>query len=219
MNEVPYMSRAPSPPPQTDAHRAAGQFFGLSDDPAHNRRILRGFLISAGGVWLIIPLLWWLNTGEPFGSLGLGLTVFLSVYCLLVALGIYVKDKPDFWTSVPVRRDWLDMVGAWWAVVCVFGPLFGWIFTAFPTLTLENWTWLYGGRAVLAAALPVLFGLPLLRYARGKATLVMLAILVGVTGLAIASAWNILGDLAGGPVVYESGVFLPYTRVWLSGGG
>ena len=102
-----------------------------------------------------------------------------------------------------LRGNWADRVGAFWLVACVFGPFLGWIITSTIPLTITSWRWLYGLRVFLAAGLPLITALPLVRYLRGKATLVALPILVGVTLLAVWSAVNFARDLWQGPILRQ----------------
>src|SRR5262249_20806153 len=86
-------------------------------------------------------------------------------------------------------------IGAFWVVACAFGPFFGYVVTSpvFP-LTEKNWRWLYGIRIFLAVVVPFVTALPLLRYARGKAALMALPLLVAITALPIWSCWWTMRD-------------------------
>jgi hypothetical protein len=94
-------------------------------------------------------------------------------------------------------------VGAFWLVSCAFGPFFGWVLTSIAPLTATSWRWVYGLRFFLAAGLPIITALPILRYVRGKAARVALPLLLGVTMLAIWSVVNVGRDLLNGPVVQQ----------------
>jgi hypothetical protein len=204
---------SPEPPdrqPPSVAEQMAQTFFGAGSDPASIRRAIRRWLIAAGYAAVLTPLIFWLRFGEV-GALGWGLTVFLTVYCLLTAVGLYYLRRPEYHTPVAVRGDWRDRVGAFWLVSCAFGPFLGWVLTSATPLTVENWRWLYAGRAFFSVILPLITALPLLRYVRGKGTLVMLALLIGVTALPIWSCWDICRDLVSSPVTAERTAHLPYT--------
>jgi hypothetical protein len=190
----------PQPPdPNSVAERMGRAFFGATSDPASIRRAVRGWLMGAATALVVAPLIFYLRFGYV-PDLGWGLTAFLTVYCLLSAVGVYYLRRPAYHTPVALRGGLADRVGAFWLVACAFGPLLGWFLTnAFP-LTPDNWRWLYAARVFLSIALPVLTALPLLRYVRGKGALIMLAILLGVTALPIWSAWSTCQDLAEGPV-------------------
>ena len=194
------------PPDQSDpdpaaspAERAARRFFGAGDSPQSLRRAIRGWLGGALAAAVLVPLLFYLAFGAlaPFAW---GVTVFLAGFCLLAALGLYFLRRPAYHTPVPLRGDWLDRVGAFWLLACVFGPLAGWLLTELPRLTLDNWRGLYAGRVALSMGLPLLTALPLLRYARGRGAPVMLALLGGVTLLPVLSGWAVAQDLWAGPV-------------------
>jgi hypothetical protein len=184
---------------QHPAEKIARTFFRAGSTPRERARAIRGWLISAACAAVGVPLLFYLRLGTVPG-LGWGLTVFLVALCLLTAVGLYFLRRPDYHTPVPLRGDWADRVGAFWLLACAFGPLLGWVLTAVPTFTVDNWRWFYAGRVALSMGLPVLTALPLLRYVRGRGALIMLALLVGVTLLPILSAWNVAWDLWAGPV-------------------
>ena len=143
------------------------------------------------------PLLFYLK----FGSLNwfsLSFTIFLVVLCLLFALGFHFQDKPEYHTNVPMEGSIADRIGAFWLVACAFGPFFGWIITAFsPSET--SWKWQYLARAFLAVSLPVITAIPNIPYARGKAALIGIPLLLMITTLPILSCLWVLGDLHDGP--------------------
>ena len=87
-------------------------------------------------------------------------------------------------------------------MACAFGPLLGWVMTAtvFP-LTAGSWRWQYLARVFFAVVLPVITAVPLVRYARGKAALIAVPLLVGITALPLLSCWWVLGDLHDGATV------------------
>ena len=91
-----------------------------------------------------------------------------------------------------------DRIGAFWLVACAFGPFFGWIITEFPP-TAASWRWQYLARAFLAVVLPVVTAIPNVPYARGKAALIAVPLLLVITGLPILSCLWVLGDLHDGP--------------------
>jgi hypothetical protein len=188
--------------PQKTADEVAQNFFGAGQDKASNRAAVRQWLLAAVVCAVLIPSLFYLRFGEVSG-LGWGTTVFFVFFCILAAIGLYFRTRPEFHTSVRLRGDWLDRVSALWLVCCVFGPLFGWMLTSILPLTPATWRGLYGLRVFLAAGLPLLTALPLLRYVRGKAALITLPILVVVTLLPILSVVNVGRDLRDGPVVRQ----------------
>jgi len=189
-----------TPPPKETADQVAKSFFGVDSDEASNKAAIRQLLLGAVACSVLIPLLFYLRFGEV-GGLGWGTTVFFVFYCLLAAIGLYFRSRPEYHTPVKMRGDWLDHIGAFWLVACVFGPLFGWMVTSALPLTVASWRGLYGLRVFLAIGLPLLTALPLTRYLRGKATLIALPILVVVTMLPIWSAVNVSRDLWDGQVV------------------
>ena len=89
-------------------------------------------------------------------------------------------------------------IGAFWLVACAFGPFFGWIVTAVG-LTEGTWKWQYLARAFLAVILPVITAVPLVGYARGKAALIAVPLLLVITALPISSCIWVLADLHDGP--------------------
>lgn len=187
------------PNPKTTAESMARRFFGAGSDPASIRLAVRRWLAAAVCALVLIPAIFWMRFGE-FGPVGLGLTVFLVAYCLLSAVGLYYLRKPSFHSPVALKNDWLDRVGAVWLVCCALGPFLSWILVNALSLDALNWRWLYGGRFLLSAVLPILTALTLLRYVRGKGKFVMLAILIVITALPVWSAWSTTLDLWNGPV-------------------
>ena len=191
-------TRTPEMTPQETADLVAESFFGVTDE-ASRRRVIRQCLVAAPLYAVGIPALFYIRFGEV-GPLGWGTTVFFVVYCLLVAVGLYFRPRTEYHTPVRARGDWLDRVGAFWLLGCVFGPLFGWVFTtgAIP-ITQSSWRWLYALRVLFAAVVPAALALPLTRYVRGKSALVSLPLLVLVTLLPISSAMYVSLDLWEGP--------------------
>ena len=187
------------PPGSSVAEKMARQFFGVTSDPGSLRRAVRSWLIAALCSMVFVPGLFWLRYGEV-GPLGLGLTAFAAVYCLLSAVGLYFLRKPQYHTPVALKNDWLDRLGAFWLISCGLGPFLGWMLANGLPLTPVSWRWVYAGRFVLSALLPILTSLALLRYVRGKGAPVMLAILLMVTALPVWSAWSTGLDLWSGPV-------------------
>ncbi len=196
------MSKPPTPPqepPQETANRVARAFFGVGDDETSQTQAIHQMLVGAALAIVLIPGLFYLGFGEV-GPLGWGMTVFVAAYCLLAAVGLYFRNRPEYQTPVPLRGDWLDRVGAFWLVSCAFGPLLGWFITAVLPVTIMTWRWLYAARLFFAAGLPILTALPLTRYVRGKGAWIALLILMGVTLLAALSAVNVSRDLWAGPL-------------------
>lgn len=175
---------------------------GTKNDPAENRMLARSYLIAAASAAVYIPVLFYLWFGE-INVFALSFTGFLVVLCLLVALGYWIQNVPEYQTPVQAKGGVLDYVGAFWLVACAFGPFFGWVLMAFP-LTEGDWVWLYAVRAGLCIGLPVLTALPLFRYVRGKYWYVMVLLLFGVTTLAAWSGLNTLLDLREGPLVRQT---------------
>ena len=147
------------------AEAVARGFFKTELDPASLKRSVRRWLL--GIVWcaILVPTIFLLRFGEV-GPVGLGLTIFFCVYCLLSATGLYFLVRPEYHTPVVFKNDWIDRIGAFWLVACAFGPFIGWALAAAFTLTTDNWGWVYWGRLGFCISLPLLTGLPLLRYVR-----------------------------------------------------
>ena len=118
-------------PPGTPAARArendvetARTYFGSENNPEANRRSARAFLIGAAQAAVIIPILFYLQFGV-IDSFALSFTGFVVMLCLLVALGYYVPDKPEYQTTAARKSGPLGYVGAFWLAACAFGPFFG----------------------------------------------------------------------------------------------
>lgn len=186
-------------PPDESAQRERilAQYFKVSSLKADNRQLVKRFLI--GSVWaaVLVPLLFYLKFGSV-GWFAAGFTVFLVVLCWLFALGLFVQTKTEYHTQVPTERSLADRIGAFWLVACAFGPLFGWLVTVIPP-TEASWKWQYLSRAFLAVILPVITAVPLVPYARGKAALIAIPLLLFVTALPIVTCLWVLADLNDGP--------------------
>jgi hypothetical protein len=192
----------PKGAPQETADAMAQVFAGVTDDVSRRRAILE-WLGAVPKITALIPMAFYLRFGA-IGPLGWGLAVFFDVYCLLWAVGLYFGPLAEYHSQVRPRRDWVDRIGAFWLVGCAFGPLFGWFVTeAFP-ITPGSWHWLYGLRAFLAAGIPLVLALPLLRYVRGKSSLVAAPLLVIITLLPVSTAVPVIQDLCEGPSVRKA---------------
>jgi len=167
------------------------------------RRVILEWLGATPKITALIPMAFYLEFGA-IGRLGWGCAVFLDVYCLLWAIGLYFLPRTEYYSPVQLRRDWVDRVGAFWLVGCAFGPLLGWLVTETFPITPDSWHWLYGLRALLAAGVPLVLALPLLRYVRGKSSLVALPLLVVITLLPVSTAIPVIQDLLEGPCVRQA---------------
>ena len=177
---------------------------GPKNDPEANRRLVRTYLVAAAHAVVFIPALFYLRFGEV-NAFALSFTGFVVVLCLLVALGYYVTDKPEYHTTAAPKGGLLDRVGAFWLLACAFGPFFGWVVTTTEIpLTEGNWRWRYVVRVALSVGLPILTALPLLVYVRGRYWYVAMLLLFGVTALPVWSAVNTMLDLRDGPVVQRA---------------
>jgi hypothetical protein len=182
------------------AKQIASSFAEAGADQRPLSRDIRSWLFGIVWAVVLIPLIFFLRFGEV-GPLGWGLTVFVVVLSLLVVVGLIFLRRPEYHTPVAERGGLTDRIGAFWLVACAFGPLIGWILTSAAPLTLESWRWVYGGRAALSVALPILTALPLVRYVKGRGAPVMIAILLGVTALPVWSSWSVAQDFWAGPVL------------------
>jgi hypothetical protein len=197
---------------------ALKRYFGLNERRTA-RGLARKFLLGAAWAAVLAPLLFYLQAGEV-SAFGWGFTVFLVALCLLVALGFYFADKPAYHTEVEYKNDGLDKIGGLWLMACAMGPFFGWLAANLFTLTETNWRRAYLARAFLSVGLPVVTGLPLLRYARGKAAPLVVALLLAVTALPALSCYWTLRDLRAGTITQTipykgrnaAVTSLPYTK-------
>jgi hypothetical protein len=168
----------------------------LKDDDSH---LIGRYLFAALAAAVGMPSLFYLRFGEV-SWFAIGFTVFLVMLCLLVALGLFFQNRSAFHTDVPAANNFADRIGAFWLVACAFGPFFGWLITTFP-LSASSWRGQYLARVFFAVVLPVITAVPLGRYARGKAALIALPLLIGITALPTLSCWWVLGDLHDGALV------------------
>ena len=189
----------PQSSPKDIADQVARRYFGVEADPVSRLRAAGQMLVSAFYATVLTPALFFLRFGEV-GVLGWSTTVFFVLYCVLAAIGLYFGPRTQYHTRVPVRHNWLDKIGAFWLIACVFGPFFGWVVTAIIPITLDSWRVAYGLRVGLAIGLPLITALPLTRYARGKAALLALPLLIGLTSLAMWTAIDVGRDLLTGPI-------------------
>ena len=177
--------------------RILANYFKVSSIKGDNRELVKRFLLGALWSALLTPLLFYLKFGT-LNWFSIAFTVFLVVLCLLFALGFFFQTKKEFHTHRPMEGSIADRIGAFWLVACAFGPFFGWIVTAFPA-SETTWKWQYLARAFLAVILPVITAIPNVPYARGKAALIAIPLLVVITALPILSCAWILADLHQGP--------------------
>jgi hypothetical protein len=196
------------------AHTIARKFFGASGNAMQDRRLIQRYLIGAPVSLILIPLLFSIVTGQV-GPLGWGLSIFLGTYCILAAAGLFFLHRPEYHSPVIMRGDWVDRIGAFWLMACVFGPFLSWVLLNAVLVTLENWRWLYGTQVLLSIILPVITAVPMLRYVKGRGAPIMLLILFGVTSLPVFSALPALRDLTAGGVGEGGDFYLPYTEQWL----
>jgi MFS family permease len=167
----------------------------LKDDNSH---LVRRYLLAAVEAAIVTPLLFYLKFGRV-SWFAIGFTIFLIVLCLLVALGLFFQNRSAFHTEVAPANRIGDRIGGFWLLACAFGPLLGWFIssTVFP-VTIGSWRWLYFARVFCGIVLPVITAVPLVRYARGKAALVAIPLLLGITTLPMLSCWWVIGDLQDG---------------------
>jgi hypothetical protein len=202
------------PDPEEVSANIAEKFFGVTDE-ASRRVVIRRSLTSILWVTALVPLAFYLRF-RTIGPLGWGTTVFLDMYCLLTAVGLYFQPRREFHSPVRLTGNWLDLVGAFWLVACVFGPFLGWIFTtgSIP-ITVNSWRWLYGLRVFFAAGLPIITALPLTRYIRGKSTWVALPLLMIVTLIPVSTAMRVSQDLWEGPTTLAGTAYLKHMQQML----
>jgi hypothetical protein len=211
----------PKETPRETADAMARVFAGVTDDVSRRRAILE-WLGATPKITALIPMAFYLEFGA-IGPLGWGCAVFFDVYCLLWAIVLYFRTRTEYHSPVRLRGDWADRVGAFWLVGCAFGPLFGWLATETFPITTSSWHWLYGLRAFLAAGIPLVLALPLLRYVRGKSSLVAAPLLVVITLLPVSTAMPVIQDLWEGPsmrqapLTSESEIYLKRTGRSLGG--
>lgn len=179
--------------------RILARYFNVTSIRGDNRQLVKRFLLGAGWSAIITPALFYLRFGT-INWFSISFTIFLVVLNLLFALGFYFQNRTEFHTRVPMEGSLADRIGAFWLVACAFGPFFGWIITAFSP-TLSSWKWQYLARAFLAVVVPVITAVPLVPYARGKAALIAIPLLLFITALPISSCLWVLADLHDGPQI------------------
>lgn len=189
----------PSPDERPDSEQVVARYFKVDSLNDDNSRLVRRYLFAAVEAAIAIPLLFYWQFGQV-SWFAIGFTLFLAVLCLLIAVGLFFQTRASFHTRVPAANKIGDRIGAFWLVACAFGPFFGWLITAVPP-SAGSWRGQYLSRVFLAVVLPVLTAIPLLRYARGKAALIALPLLLGITALPILSCWWVIGDLHDGAAV------------------
>ena len=163
---------------------------------------MKRYLVSALLCMLVVPAIFYLRFGGVDG-LGWGMKIFLAAFCALSGIGLYFLPRKEYHTPVALHEDWLDRIGAFWLMACVFGPVCVWILNALIPLTAANWRWLYALQVLLSIVLPTVTALPLLRYVRGKAARIALPILIGVTMLPVWIGSGPLMDVLAGPTVKQ----------------
>jgi hypothetical protein len=211
-----FKHKYPSPPKQATQTIDEAPASEKSEDDSPQGAVWQ-YLLGALECAVIVPILFYLTFGE-IGAFGWSVTAFFVVYMCLVALGLFFGSRTEYHTKVAMKGDWMDKIGAWWLMGCAFGPLFGWFFTSGTIpITQGTWHFLFGIRILLTIILPILLALPLLRYARGKAGLIALPLLILITWLPVLSGVNSALDFWHGPVTGPIGrrgeiyTYLPHT--------
>ncbi|HWP53107.1 MAG TPA: hypothetical protein VN476_03180, partial [Pyrinomonadaceae bacterium] len=182
---------------QTERERILARYFNVASIKGDNRQIVKRFLLGALWAAVLTPLLFYLKFGT-LNWFSISFTIFLVVLCLLFALGFFFQTRTEYHTRVPIEGNLADRIGAFWLVACAFGPFFGWIITSFSP-TESSWKWQYMARAFLSVILPVITAVPLVPYARGKAALIAIPLLLAITALPVTSSLWVLADLHDGP--------------------
>ena len=189
------MNQQPGPN-EADRERILAQYFKVPSIKGDNRQLIKRFLLGALWSAVLTPLIFYLRFGE-IDSFAIGFTIFLVVLCLLFALGFYFQTKTQYHTQVEMRGTFADRIGAFWLVACAFGPFIGWIITVVG-VTETSWRCQYLSRVFFAVVLPIITAVPLVPYARGRAVLVAIPLLLIVTVLPISSCLWVLADLHDG---------------------
>ena len=185
------------PDEAAERERILARYFKVASVKGDNRQLAKRFLFGAIWAAILTPLLFYLKFGS-INWFSISFTIFLVVLCLLFALGLFIQNKPEYQTNVPMERSLADRIGAFWLVACAFGPFIGWLLTAISP-TEASWKWQYLGRVFLAVILPVITAVPLVPYARGKSALIAIPLLVTITAMPILSCFWVLADLNDGP--------------------
>ena len=172
------------------------------DDPPSRRWAIREYFHEMVRMPILLSFIFYMELGAVT-ALGWGVIVFIDVLCLLVVFSLLAEPRAEYHAPRKTKLDWLDKMGAFWLVACAFGPFFGWVATELCPITPSSWYWVYGLRTFLAAGLPVILGLPLLRYAHGKAGRLVVPLLLLVTSLPVSTAVWVFQDLLEGPRVRQ----------------
>ena len=190
-----------SPDGQRNRKQILARYFQADASREDDSHLVRGYLLGAVEAAILVPLLFYWKFGKV-SWFAIGFTIFLVVLNLLVALGFFLHNRTAFHTKVAPANRIADRIGGFWLLACAFGPLLGWFISAtvFP-LTVGSWRWLYLARVFCAIVLPLITAVPLVRYARGKAALVALPLLLIITALPMLSCWWVIADLQDGPMV------------------
>jgi hypothetical protein len=180
-----------------ERERILARYFNVVSIKGDNRQIVKRFLLGALWAAVLTPLLFYLKFGT-FNWFSISFTIFLVVLCLLFALGFFFQTRTEYHTRIPMEGSLADRLGAFWLVACAFGPFLGWIITSFQP-TANSWRWQHLARAFLSVILPVITAVPLVPYARGRAALIAIPLLLALTALPVSSCFWVLADLHDGP--------------------
>lgn len=169
--------------------------------------------LTALGLLVGLPLVFWLGYGETSIGFALGLAAFLSV----LALGVWYSDRlrvrdaaaPSSDKSAPpVAAPDLGrlsmLMGVVWVLCIPFGPFVGWAAT--EMLTSDNWRVVVGLRALVCVVLPLVCVLPMLRIIRRPNLLSAGAFLLIGTAIPVAVGAGSAYDIIAGPVVQDVNV-------------
>lgn len=182
--------------------RILADYFKVESTEAENKRQVRLYLIAGAGWAILMPILFYLRFGKIDGF-AIDFTIFLVVLHLLVAFGFLFQTRTKYHTTVPLKGNLGDKIGAFWLVACAFGPFLGWFVTTAFSPTASSWRWQYLARMFFAVVLPLITVTPLLRYVRGKAALIALPLLIVITTLPVITCLWVIGDLHDGPTINQ----------------
>ncbi len=165
--------------------------------------------------------------------IGWDLMTLLGVALLLPTLANAFRRTAAYAEAVTDGPAWITPVAAIWLCVCLLGPFVGYALTS-TTLwppTPSSWHGQYEARVLLNIALPVGLAAPLgLFLANSRARWVAVPVVLCVTALPVASAWNSMRDLRVGDrwvrqkrdcaprstdapcTLWEHALLLPHTR-------
>jgi hypothetical protein len=150
-------------------------------------------------VCVMVPGVFYYRFGKV-DAYGIGVTIFI-VSTLVIPLWMnrfneHNEPDPEVQNIPPGRFDWLVPV---WGLLIPFGPLILWGINNLTVSTWQNYNLILGAKVLVCVVLPLICGLPMYKYMRGKYVYISVLIFTIGTGIPLMVGYNSFMDLVNGP--------------------